>query len=178
MAASSVSHRQLAKIREDISEYELADKLIEINEKRKSVSIDNIITSITNLVGDLSSYITAGAGKAISGVSSAYKGARSGGKFVQSQARSFGILGGDKSRSKKSKHQEYVRHAKFLLTMWIKEADKASLGEAKGELDNDTSGLKKVKSYLEATGVKVKDVVKAEPTAILDMIVGALKERK
>lgn len=189
LATDSSKHRQLIKLKNDIKEYELADKLVEINEKRKSVSIDSMITSITSTIADLtgaiSGFFSAGTGtvvgKVIGGAVSGYQGTRSFSKFVQGQSRKYGKFGADKSRSSKNKHKEYVNHAKFLTKMWISEADKASLHDSREDLDkskdNVSPGLLKVKSYLEATGLKAQDVVEAPAMQIPDMIVEALKNR-
>lgn len=190
MASTSQSHPQLRQLIRTVQEYELSDKLSEINQKRQSVGREDrrnaIINVISDLMGSIGAFFTAGwstvTGKVAKGAASAYKGGRAASKFLQKHVgRKYGILGGDKNRSKAAKHKEYVAHAKFLTKLWIDEAETADLDTAKGSLDknneNKTDGLKKVKNYVDATGLKAQDAVEAPAMQIPDMMVEAMKER-
>lgn len=187
LAADESKHQQLAILQKKLLEYELADKIVEINHKREAVGKDAGITSIINVISDIVSsiggFVSAGAsilaGKIVSGATSAYQGSRAGAKFFQSQFRKKGKFGTDQSRSKTAKHAEYVRHAKVLTQMWIAAADTANLDAAKGAMkkDDPTQALEQVKTYLLAAGLKVKDLLKLPAMKIPDVIVDALKDR-
>ncbi len=100
-----------------IKNYELGSKMQEINQKRKVQGARNILASVIRIAGEIAKFFPADGGitaGVLVGTSAAIGAAQSVAKLVQGLAREGTIGGGDTSRSKSSKHKEYLNHTRSI----------------------------------------------------------------
>jgi hypothetical protein len=131
----------LDKFQEALNIYELGSKMQEINQKREVHSGRDLAADIVSIAGDVFAFFPIDGGitaATLKGAASGAKAAQSAAKFIQTQARNNGVLGGNKDRSADAKHGEYVEHTKTIYKMMSnaginKETDISAIKQ--GQLD-------------------------------------------
>lgn len=154
-----------------IDQYELGDKMAEINDKRKVSGWTDVVLELVSIAGDITTIavgatgIGAAIGQGIKAGAAGAKAVHAGSKFVQKAYRDKGAGDGDKSTS--TKHKEYVNHAKFIY----KQIAALQVG--------DTAREKQLEKYVRATGVNYEmwQSLRYNPQDQLEMMVDAMKKR-
>ncbi len=161
-----------------IREYELADKMGEINKKRQvggwtemALELVNIGGDIAILVGGAAMGIGAAVGQGMKGAVTAVKLTHGGSKLAQKLYRDRSKEG-THHKSSSAKHKEYVRHTRFIY-------------EQMGETVKRPNGLqkeaeaKKIAGYIKAAGLDIgvfKGLWK-KPDKQVEALVNAMKQR-
>lgn len=154
-----------------IDQYELGDKMAEINDKRKVSGWTDVILELVSIAGDITTIavgatgIGAAIGQGMKAGAAGAKAVHAGSKFVQKAYRDSGASDGEKSTS--TKHSEYVNHAKFIY----KQIAALRAG--------DTAREQQLEKYVRATGVNYEmwQSLKYNPQDQLEMMVDAMKKR-
>ncbi|MBN9392714.1 MAG: hypothetical protein J0I20_32085 [Chloroflexi bacterium] len=157
-----------------MDEYEFADKMGEINQKRQVGGWTDVILELVSIAGDIVTIVTsasgigAAVGQGIKAASAGYKAVHSGAKFIQKQYRDRGT--GDDKKSTKNKHAEYVGHAKFIYEQL------AALDPSQPTAQVQAG---KVIEYIKATGVNYGMWLSLmnQPGEQVSMLVEAMKKR-
>jgi hypothetical protein len=157
-----------------MGEYEFADKMGEINQKRQVGGWTDVILELVSIAGDIVTIVTsasgvgAAVGQGIKAASAGYKAAHGGAKFVQKLYRDRGTGTGKKSTD--TKHKEYVGHARFIYEQLAK------LDPSAPSAQTDAT---KVIDYIKATGVNYGMWLALinQPGEQLEMLVEAMKKR-
>ncbi len=158
----------LLKVSDAIKEYELVDKIAEINQKRKVSGYTDVAKELVSITANVLSLTGVGAavGVGMTAVSGAATLAHSAGKFVQGHYRNKDYGKTDVvDKSSKHKHEEYVQHTQHIFKM---------LGKAKTKEDAEN-----VLAILKATGVNTGLLFahNGDPTKQAEMIVESMKKR-
>ena len=158
-----------------IDQYELGDKLAEINDKRKVSGWTDVVLELVSMAGDITTIavgatgIGAAIGQGMKAGAAGVKAVHSASKFVQKVHRNRGAGDGEKSTS--TKHKEYVNHAKFIY----KQIAALTPG------DTSPAGVARegqIKKYIRATGVNYEMWEStADRKEQLEMMVNAMKKR-
>ena len=154
-----------------IDQYELGDKMAEINDKRKVSGWTDVVLELVSMAGDITTIavgatgIGAAIGQGMKAGAAGVKAAHSASKFVQKVHRNRGAGDGDKSTA--TKHKEYVNHAQFIYKQI------AALPPG------DTAREEQIKKYVRATGVNYEmwESLRFNPQDQLEMMVDAMKKR-
>jgi hypothetical protein len=154
-----------------IDQYELGDKMAEINDKRKVSGWTDVVLELVNIAGDITTIavgatgIGAAIGQGMKAGAAGVKAAHSASKFVQKVHRNRGAGDGEKSTS--TKHKEYVNHAKFIYK------------QIAALTPGDTAREGQIKKYVRATGVNYEmwESLRFNPQDQLEMMVNAMKKR-
>lgn len=154
-----------------INEYEFADKMSEINQKRQTSGWTDVALELVNMSGDITTIATgatgvgAMVGQAIKASSGGYKLAHGGAKFAQKLYRDRDQ--GDDKKSTTNKHREYVNHARFIFK---------SIASVKSPQD---TRIQLLDNYIKATGVNTGMfyALSRSPDKQIEMMVAAMKQR-
>lgn len=167
-----------------IAEYELVDKLAEINKKREVNNMENIFLATLHVAGDILAIVGTAAGGVSGSVgvglkagAAGIKATHSSGKYLQGIARDTGIFKGNQARSKRAKYAEYVRHVDFIMERW------ADLRDSKGFQDETLLSeeakkkLENTEKYIRATGTTPEALLHTDTKLIPDKLLEALSKR-
>jgi hypothetical protein len=154
-----------------IDQYELGDKMAEINDKRKVSGWTDVVLELVNIAGDITTIavgatgIGAAIGQGMKAGAAGVKAVHSASKFVQKVHRNRGAGDGEKSTS--TKHKEYVNHAKFIYK------------QIAALTPGDTVREGQIKKYVRATGVNYEmwESLRFNPQTQLETMVDAMKKR-
>ncbi|MFH7242622.1 MAG: DUF4157 domain-containing protein [Spirulina sp.] len=163
--------KPLEDVDQQIDTYEYADKMSEINKKRKTSGWTDVILELVSMAGDITTIavgatgIGAAIGQSIKLGAGAYRVGHSSAKFIQKIYRDSGD-GSDK-KSSQNKHREYVGHAKFIYQQV------ATLKPG------DTAKADQTEQLIRATGVNYGMWLaeRHNPKEQVEMLVEAMKKR-
>lgn len=162
------SLESLKLVTSKIQEYELTDKMAEINQKRKVSGYSDVAKEMINITADVINLSGVGAivGASMKGIVAAESLAHSGAKGIQHHYRDNKTYQPDEiNKSSSKKHSEYVGHTQQIFKMLSTASDK-------NEAIN-------ILSVLKATGVNtgMMFALNGEPAKQAEMIVEAMKKR-
>ena len=151
-----------------IREYEVVDKMGEINQKRKVSGYTDVAKEMVNITADIVTLSGVGAavGAAMKVTVAAESLAHAGAKGVQQIVRNNKTYGeGEINKSSNKKHQEYVSHTQHIFRM-------LSVGQTEDQANN-------VLAIIKATGVNsgMMFALNGEPAKQGEMMVTAMKKR-
>jgi hypothetical protein len=156
-----------------IDQYELGDKMAEINDKRKVSGWTDVVLELVNIAGDITTIavgatgIGAAIGQGMKAGAAGVKAVHSASKFVQKAYRDHGASDVDGDKSTSTKHKEYVNHAKFIYK------------QIAALTPGDTVREGQIKKYVRATGVNYEmwESLRFNPQTQLETMVDAIKKR-
>ncbi|CAD5910588.1 eCIS core domain-containing protein [Planktothrix agardhii] len=160
---------KIGKLKIDIDQYEFADKMSEINQKRQTSGWTDVALELVNMAGDITT-IAVGAtgvgvlvGQGMKAGTAGFKVAHGGAKLAQKMYRNRDQTG---KKSTNTKHKEYCQHARYIY---------GQIAQLKPE---DSAKAKELVGYISATGVNTTlFYAEAEPQKQLEMLVSAMKKR-
>lgn len=138
---------RIRKLWKDIEEYEFADKMVEINSKRKVGGWTDVFVEMVSIAGDITTLATGATGIGAL-VGQAIKAGAGGFKLIKGAGRLAQSFWRNRSGSPSSddnKHRDYVRHAKFIYGQ-IADFSPTSFDETKWQ---------SLMELVQATGVNV-----------------------
>jgi hypothetical protein len=160
---------KIGKLKTDIDQYEFADKMSEINQKRQTSGWTDVALELVNMAGDITT-IAVGAtgvgvlvGQGMKAGTAGFKIAHGGAKLAQKMYRNRDQTG---KKSTNTKHQEYCQHARYLY------------GQIANLEPTNSAKAKELVGYISATGVNTTlFYAETSPQKQLEMLVSAMKKR-
>ncbi|WP_367187820.1 eCIS core domain-containing protein [Planktothrix agardhii] len=160
---------KIGKLKIDIDQYEFADKMSEINQKRQTSGWTDVALELVNMAGDITT-IAVGAtgvgvlvGQGMKAGTAGFKIAHGGAKLAQKMYRNRDQTG---KKSTNTKHQEYCQHARYLY------------GQIANLEPTNSAKAKELVGYISATGVNTTlFYAETSPQKQLEMLVSAMKKR-
>lgn len=159
---------KLVTTSDDIKEYEVVDKMSEINQKRQVAGYSDVVKEMINISADIATLSGVGAivGTAMKGAVAAESLAHAGAKGVQQIYRDQHDYTADEvDKSSSKKHEQYVNHTQHIFRM-------LSVAQTEDQAKN-------VLAIMKATGVNtgMMFAINGEPAKQAEMMISAMKKR-